>query len=262
MTTDTYAPYMGGGANSWDGILPLIIGAALFGGGGGIFGNRNNMGGPAASAVATDVVLNPAFQALGQQISTLSNQVNQSTINDSLNDLASATANGVNSINQELASIGRDYNSLFGQVNSNIASGNFTTLSSINGLGRDVTTQANQNALQQLNSFNQLNTAIFQGLNSLAMQNVTATNQIISQGTALAAQMAACCCETQKQILSDGNATRQLINDLNVQNLTAQLNDAKNSISNSNQTNALIAAMAAQTNTIISHLVPLRDRVA
>ena len=55
----------------------------------------------------------------------------------------------------------------------------------------------------------------------------------------MSAQNAACCCEIKATILADGNATRALINDLNVQSLTSQLNDAKLQISNTNQTIAL-----------------------
>jgi len=72
----------------------------------------------------------------------------------------------------------------------------------------------------------------------------------------MAAESARCCCDIKATINADGNATRQLINDIRLSDLQGQLNDAKNNISNSNQTNALIAAMSAQTNTIIHHLAP------
>ena len=136
----------------------------------------------------------------------------------------------------------------------------FTTLSSINGLGRDVTAQANQNALQQLNSFNNLTTTTLQGFNSSAMQIQNSTNQIIAQGTSNAAavaqgfcqasrELATCCCEIKSLIVQDGNATRTLINDLNVQNLRDQLAAANGKVSNNEQNQYLLS-------TILTHLKP------
>jgi len=218
-----------------NGIGALLIGA-LLGNGTGLFGgNRWGAGGAAAGAVATDVLLNPAFESLQSQINNLSSQLATGDIQDSISKLSSE----------------------LGNVATAQASANFTTLSSINGLGRDLVTNIHQQDLTQLNSFNQLTTTTLQGFNSQAMQVQNATNQIIAQGTAMAAQNAQCCCEIKQTIKDDGNATRALINDLNVQNLTAQLNDAKNQISNSSQTNALVAAMAQQTNVLLQHLHPI-----
>lgn len=239
MTGSSNDGLLGGG-----GIGALLIGALLFGGGLGGFGGRGGLGGPAAAAVATDITLNPAFQSIQNQIQTLSGTVNQNAISGQIGETNESINSGFRDLAGSLASIGRDYNQLFGQVNSNIATGNFTTLSSINGLGRDVTAQANQNALQQLNSFNVLTTTTLQGVNSLAMQNITATNQIISQGTALASQLAACCCDIQQKISSDGDETRALINSINLQSLQAQLNDAKNQISNFNQTQVILNSLS------------------
>jgi hypothetical protein len=78
-----------------------------------------------------------------------------------------------------------------------------------------------------------------QNFNQVQNSQQTATNQIISNLNAMSAQNAACCCDLKQAISNDGNATRALINDLNVQNLQGQLNDAKLQISNTNQTIAL-----------------------
>lgn len=220
---------LGGG-----GIGALLIGALLFGGRSGLGGFGGGWGGgPAAAAIATDVTLTPAFQSLQSQISTLSAQ----TAADSMAATITGQFNNTNNtINQHLNALDN--------IRTELASSSFTTLNSINGLGRDVTAQANQNALQQLNSFNQLNTAMFQGFNSLSLQNVTATNQIIAQGTALSAQLASCCCDIQNKISSDGDETRVLINSINLATLNSQLNDAKNQISNFQQTQTILNSLS------------------
>lgn len=234
MSETIVMPETGGLGNLGGGLGGILLGLLL--GNGGIFGgNRWGATGAAAGAVATDVVMQPAFQSLQQQINNLSSQLAAGDIQDSISKLSSE----------------------LGAVSTAQAAANFTTLSSINGLGRDLVTNIHQQDLTQLNSFNQLTTTTLQGFNGQAMQTQNATNQIIAQGTAMAAQAAQCCCEIKQTIKDDGNATRALINDLNVQTLTAQLNDAKSQISNSNQTNALVAAMAQQTNVLLQHLHPI-----
>lgn len=142
------------------------------------------------------------------------------------------------------------------------ANANFTTLQSINSLGRDITAQQTQGIIQALNTANVSNGIMQQGFNEIGRDTANATNQIIMGLNAMSAQNAACCCDIKQTIKDDGGLTRALINDLNVQRLTSELNDAKNSISNSNQTNALVAAMAAQTNTILQHIPVLLARTA
>ncbi len=233
--------FLGGG-----GIGSLLIGALLFGGGRGFGGWGNNWGGQGgwSDAAKTDVVLNPAFQSLQTQIQGLSGQVNNNAILDQINNGFSGIDAGITSINQNISGTSRDTLNSIANLSTAQAAGNFTTLQSINGLGRDVTAQANQNALQQLNSFNVLTTSVLQGFNGQAMQTQNATNQIIAQGSALSSQLAACCCEIQSKIASDGDSTRALINSINLQNIQTQLNDAKNQISNLNQTQTLISALA------------------
>jgi len=236
MSETVIMPETSGLGGLGGGIGGLLIGA-LLGSRGGLFGNNwgSGVGGPAAAAVAADVVLNPAFQSLQNQISNLSNEVDSNQI------LA-----GITSVNQNISGTSRDIGRDIAGLATSQAQGNFTTLTSINGLGRDITAAQTQALINSLQNFNTLQGNL-----------TTSTNQIIAQGTALAAQSAQCCCEVKQAIANDGNETRALINALNVQNLTAQLNDAKSQISNSAQTNALIAAMAQQTNVLIQHLHPV-----
>lgn len=217
------------------GVAGLLLGGLLANNGnGGLFGNNNNNA--VTAAAATDVLLNPAFQSLQQQVNNLSSQLSTGDLQDSIGKLSSD----------------------LGNVATAQAAANFTTLSSINGLGRDLVTNIHQQDLTQLNSFNNMTTTMLQGFNSSAMQVQNSTNQIIAQGTANAAavahgfcdiakQMAECCCEIKGVVAAEGSATRALINDLNVQNLRDQLASANNKVSNNEQNQYLL-------NTLLTHL--------
>jgi len=209
------------------GVAGLVLGSLLANNGNGLFGGGNN----GNANVAEFGAINNQIQSLAGQISNtaLTGQIRADTID----------------LSQSISNVGTQ----IGQLATAQAAANFTTLDSINGLGRDITASQNQNALQQLNSFNNLTTTTLQGFNSSAMQVQNATNQIIAQGTANAAAMAQCCCEIKSTILADGNATRALINDLNVQNLRDQLSAANNKISNNEQNQYLL-------NTILTHITP------
>lgn len=259
LTLDgTVAPMLGGGSGfgSGSGILGGVVAGGLAGLVGGMVGrggfgggnNWNNGGGcgnngsPAADAAVASIVINPAFQSIQHQIDSLGNTIN-----------AHSTDNGITSVNQNVSGTSRDLLNSIANLSTAQATSAFTTLQSINDLGRDVTAQANQNALQQLNSFNQLTTATLQGFNGAAMQMQNSTNQIITQGTANAAAVATgfcqiskeiseCCCDVKQLIQSDGSLTRSLINDLNVQSLRDQLVTANGKISNNEQNQILIDA--------------------
>lgn len=237
------------GFGGMGGLGGILIGALL--GNGSLFGGRGygGYGSPAAGAVASEVVLTPTLNAIQNQISSLSNELD-----------ANAILAGITSVNQNVSGTSRDIGRDIANLSTAQAQGNFTTLTSINGLGASITAQANQNALQQLNSFNQLATTTLQGFNSQAMQVQNSTNQIIAQGTANAAAVAAgfcdisrqlseCCCEMKQVVKDDGNATRALINDLNVQSLRDQLSAANGKISNNEQNQYLL-------NTILQHIKP------
>lgn len=229
------------------GIAGLILGSMFAGRNGGIWGNGNSGG---------DV----AYDALSSQIAGIQGQINAGGVHSEINEVENAL-NAMNIANMQ----GVSSNALlYEQGNANLATAqaaaNFTTLNSINGLGRDITASQNQNALQQLNSFNNLTTTTLQGFNSLAMQNQNATNQIIAQGTNNAAAVAAgfcdiksamaeCCCQMKGAIAAEGDATRALINDLNVQNLRDQLTAANNKVSNNEQNQYLLS-------TILTHIKP------
>jgi hypothetical protein len=249
----TPMPNFGGGSGAGLGVGGGVLGGLLAGGlggalAGGLFGNRGGWGGngygaaPAATAVATDVVLNPAFQSLQTQITNLGSQVASGDLNSILNS-------EFRRVNSAIDNSSADILNSVANLSTAQATSAFTTLQGINDLGRDITAQSNQGQLQQLNSFNNLTTTTLQGFNGAAMQNQNATNQIISQGTANAMAMAQCCCEIKSAIAADGGATRALINDLNVQSLRDQLATANGKVSNNEQNQYLLS-------TILAHFTP------
>ena len=87
-------------------------------------------------------------------------------------------------------------------------------------------------ALTNLISSNALENAILNG-----QQNVALADRFAK----LAADQAACCCETQKLIITDGAATRDLINARALQDTQRDLDRALQD----NQTQQIIAAIAA-----------------
>ena len=225
---------MGAGAGTIGGLLAGAVGGALAGS---VLGNRNNgwgggnygggVGAPAVAAVATDIVLNPAFQSIQHQIDSLSGQVGTNTVLEA-----------VRHIDDQIAGYNTNTQNLIGNVATAQAAANFTTLSSVNGLGRDLQASATQALINNLQNFNQLQNA-----------QQTATNLIIAGQNAQNTAQAACCCDIKQLIQSDGSLTRTLINDLNVQNLRDMLATANGKVSNNEQNQYLL-------NTILTHLKP------
>jgi len=265
MQTQTMPTLIAGG-NGNDGFLGggglggILIGALLGGGlfGGGI-GGRNGYGmdgGAARSGLASEIAINPTLTAMQNQISNLQASMSASDITEAISGVSMQLANSGNNINNTINSTTRDLQLGQAGISTAIATGSFTTLNSINGLGRDVTAQANQNALAQLNSFNNLATTTLQGFNSNAMQMQNSTNQIIAQGTANAQAMAECCCAIKGAIAQSTQDITGLITSNRIADLQAQLNDAKTSNTILMQTNALEANNALQTSTILQHLRP------
>ena len=220
----------GSGLAAGAGVIGGLLLGSLINGNGGLWGGGNR--GPAADAAATSVVLNPAFQSLQNQISNLDSEINNNAI------LA-----GITSVNQNVSGTSRDIGRDVANLSTAAAAANFTTLSSINGLGRDITAAQTQALINNLQNFNNIQGTL-----------VNSTNQIIAQGTANAMAMQDCCCQIKGLIQSDGNQTRALINDLNVQNLRDQLAAANGKVSNNEQNQYLLS-------TILTHLHPTTTAV-
>lgn len=257
------------------GMDALLILLLLGGGNGGFggFGNRG-AGGPATIAIASDIVMQPAFQSLQNQISTLSGQFNNSEVQEAINGVSNQLGISTQAITQNQDNNARDTTAAMTAISNALENTRFTTLTSVNDLGRDVLQAGYQANLQNLNSFNVLNTGMLNGFNGLTsnftnqinglnLSNLTSFQTVNGGINQLSRDMAECCCEIKSTVRdsidathADGEATRALINALNVQNLQTQLADAKAQVSNLNQTNTLIANNASQTTTILTHLLP------
>ena len=241
------------------------------------------------TAIKTDVLLQPLITSLSDQINTLSGTVNSNAMNDTINDGLNGIQTSIAGVNSNLNGTSRDTLITLGGISSSIQTTGLTTSNLINNATNvvnsnlangfnSISSDINQQTIGQLNSANQLNTTLLQATNSTDNLINNTANQIIASQNTSAAQNAAnfaqtqyqqqtgfcgianeiakCCCEIKGTIKDDGSATRALINDLNVQNLRDQLNDSKNQISDLNQTGALFVNNAAQTQTILQHLIP------
>ena len=247
--------FLGGG-----GIGSLLIGALLFGGGLGGLGRGFGAGGvaPAGGYVpgVVEGAQSGAMAGLTQQVTSLSSQVSSASMQDVMTDGFSNVLAGQAQINNNVNGTTRDMLNSISNLATSQASGNFTTLSSINGLGRDIIASQNQAALQSLNSFNQLQSSMHQGFNANTLGISNGFNSIATGLSNLSREMAECCCGIKNEIHADGEATRALINNINVQSLQGQLADAKSALNNANQTNYLQSALNQQSSVIISHLAP------
>jgi len=243
-----------------DALLILLL---LGGGQGGLggFGGRN--GGPAANAVTTDVVLQPAFQALQGQITNLQENLSADAITGKISDLSTQLCASGQNLNATNNANTRELAGGISNLATATATGNFTTLQSLNGLQAALTQTATQNLIQGLNQSQITNGLVANGFNNQTLATLTGFNATEKSIDVLAREMAKCCCETQqaieRSICAGKDNTQTILSQLShdrMADLTQQLQDAKNQISDLNQTNALIANNAIQTSTILQHLAP------
>lgn len=228
-----------------NGIVPTMPVTAGYGNG---FGNGSWIG----EIAALGLVFGGGFgvnrgvdAGIQSQLNTIQSEISNSETNSQIDALQTSLCSGIVGINNGIRDNGNLYLQGTGNLQTAVATGNFTTLQSINSLGRDVTAQNNQNALQTLNSFNEV-----------ARDNMVGFNQIIAGQNAMAAENARCCCDIKKAICDDGNETRALINAINISNIEGQLADAKSQVNTLNQTIAQTAMLNSTASTIINHLKP------
>lgn len=208
------------------GVAGLLLGGLLGSNGNGLFGGNGNTN-------------TAEFGAINNQIQSLQSQIQDQGIHSEINELENqlSAANIANL--QGIAANALAYTNGNAAIQTSLANGNFTTLNSINGLGRDITAANTQALINTIQNFNTVNSNI-----------INTSNQIIAGQNAIASQMAACCCEMKGAITAEGAATRALINDLNVQNLRDQLAAANNKVSNNEQNQYLLS-------TILHHVKPV-----
>jgi hypothetical protein len=235
-------PGMGGfGFGSGFGLDALLI-LLLLGPNG--FG-RGGYGSPAANAVTTDVVLQPAFQSLQQQIAQLAENQATAAITNKIGDQMQAQASQAGSIGAAI-----------GGLQASIENSRFTALDQNNNLYRDITAQ-NTQALLNANQQTQItNGLITNGFNQNYLATLTGFNGVEKSIDGLSREQAECCCQIKESILTNAQRGIDLQNQIQKENLISQLNDAKAQISNLSQTNQLIQAMQAQTTTILHHMFP------
>lgn len=180
----------------------------------------------------------------------------------------------VNGIQQQIANADRDL--LMQTSNQNQFLGNLLNntgdaiVAAVSGAARDNQAGIFQNTLTQTQNQGATNLAMCQGFGGLATGlagvNLTITQQGAEsrlQAQQLAAQQQACCCEVKTAIEREGCANRELQREIQYQNTRDALaaSQAENAalkarIDNSQQTQAIMAAMGAQTQAIINALKP------
>lgn len=208
------------------GVAGLILGSLIGNNGGGLFGGGNG------NANAAE------FGAINNQLQSLQGQIGSQGLHSEINELENQLSAANTANLQGIAANALAYTNGNAAIQTSLANGNFTTLNSINGLGRDITAANTQALINTIQNFNTVNSNI-----------INTSNQIIAGQTALASSMAACCCEMKGVVMAEGSATRALINDLNVQNLRDQLSAANNKVSNNEQNQYLLS-------TILTHIKP------
>ena len=193
-------------------------------------------------------------------------------------------ANQLNTVSGQIANADRDL--LMQTANSNQFVGNLVNatgdaiVGAVTGAARDNQAGIFQNTLTQTQNQGATNLAMCQGFGGIATGiagvNLTITQQGAEsrlQAQQLAAQQQACCCEVKTVIEREGCANRELQREIQTQEIRDKLanSQAENqalkaqiftSNNNAAQTQALIAAMTAQTQAIITALKPAATAAA
>ena len=193
-------------------------------------------------------------------------------------------ANQLGNVQTQIANADRDL--LMQTSNQNQFLGNLLNntgdaiVGAVTGAARDTQAGIFQNTLTQTQNQGATNLAMCQGFGGIATGiagvNLTITQQGAEsrlQAQQLAAQQQACCCEVKTAIEREGCANRELQREIQTQEIRDRLANsqaenqalqAQNFTSNNNaaQTQALIAAMTAQTQAIITALKPAATAAA
>lgn len=192
------------------------------------YGRRGDVPLAAATGAVADTVILDSLNSINSGIGSLGNTLIQGQGNAAL-----TSCQGFNGLNSTVASTAAmTQNTLaqgFAGVNASINSGDALI----------------QNTLAQ--GFGGLNTAI----TSQGYESRLAT-------AGLSSELAACCCSTKTAIAAEGAATRQLIQNNLITDLSTQLCDSKSKVAQLENQVAFGASQAAQTqqiiNTVIAHL--------
>lgn len=229
-----------GGAAGVGGAIGGLIGSWFGNGWGGGYGNRGGDGGCCATGVA--VATSAALDDL-------------STIQTSVNGLGTTLLTNQNATNMAMC---QGFSGVVANATQNANSLNNTATQGFAGLNNAVNVGNAQLQSTMCQGFSGINTAIMSNGKDAALLTCESTNQITNA-------INNCCCTTQKTIMAEACATRELIKDVQTQALRDQLCDAKSKISSlesQNFTTAAVSALgqqvrgeiAASTNLVIQHV--------
>jgi hypothetical protein len=253
----------GMGMGTGFGMEALLILLLLGGQNGGMWGGRGNCGGPATTAVATDIVMQPAFQSLQNQITNLQENISSDAITGKIGDLSNQLCASGQNINNTNNANTRELAGSIANLQTAQASGNFTTLQSINGLQSALTQAATQNLIQGINMNQVTNGLISNGFNHSDLQTLTGFNGVQKSLCEISRDMERCCCEMKSTVrdsidVNNGNTQKILdaMNNRAYADLLEKYNAVQAQNSNLIQTNILKDNNAAQTATILQHLSP------
>lgn len=254
-----FGGFAGGTGFGMDALLILL----LMGGQNGMWGGNRGMGGPATAAIASDIVLQPAFQSLQNQITNLQQNISSDTVTGKISDLSAQLCASGRDLANANANNTREVAQLLGTIGTAQAAGNFTTLQSLNEAVRDFTAQNTQNLIQSINQAQNTNGLITNGFNQNYLSTLTGFNGMKDALCTISREMAECCCETkqaiERSICAGKDNTQAILNQMS-HDKYAELLEKYNAVqaANSNliQTNILKDNNAAQTATILQHLVP------
>ena len=173
----------------------------------------------------------------------------------------------VNGIQQQIASADRDLliqtsgqNQFLGNLVNNTGD---AIVNAVNSGARDTQAGIFQNTLTQTQNQGATNLAMCQGFGTLNSNITQQGGESRLQAQELAAQQQQCCCQVLRAIEQEGCANRELQREIQAQALrdaftASQAENAalKARIDNNQQTQAIMAAMGAQTQAIINALKP------
>ena len=240
------------------GLLPLLIGAFLFGGRGGLGGMFGGAGDAGGAAVAAQSLT--TSKDIAAQLNTFQSwaQNNASALSTQLCTSSAAITAAVNALTPQMyqgfAAQAMQLCQASSAINQNISNGNFQIEKSLDAgfsasqLAECQTQNLVNTTACDVKLASQTNFALLsQQLAACCCENrlaIANQNALIERGNAfLSNQLNVQTCEIKGAITADGAATRALINDNTLNDLRTQLNDAKINASNSEQTNVLIAAL-------------------
>ena len=180
------------------------------------------------------------------------NQINQ--LSDTVN--ANGIREAVNSVGNNVVSWTASVKDTVNWVNQNVTSGNYTTLTGLNDLWRDVTGTINHQTGSLMGAINSSNIATLTGFNNTNSQISEHFGQTFLQNKDLQASIERCCCDIRTEMLkqhcdvkqlvsAEANTTRALITDNRMHDLEDKLAQSRLKVSQAEQTNALIAALGS-----------------